>query len=105
MTLTSRINQQEKTSNFTQSAPQGGEVMIQSLSSSQLYHGGKKHPQLVSDHHLYYEDFPFNINEIQETKHDVCFNSLFFYYLLPYYIASQLNDQDHEGDTRWSLKK
>lgn len=62
MTVTSRINQQGETSNFTQSAPRGGEVMIQSLSSSQLYHVGKKHPQLVSDYHLYYEDFLSNIN-------------------------------------------
>lgn len=77
MTVASRINQQGRTSNFTQSAPQGGEVMIQSFSSSQLYHTGKKHPQLVSDHHLYYEDLTSNINEIQETKYDVCLNSYF----------------------------
>lgn len=79
--------------------------MIQSLSSSQLYRVGEKHPQLVSDHHLYYEDFPSNINEIQETKDDVYLNSLFSIIFCHICIALQLNDYDHEEDTRWSLKK
>lgn len=94
--VTSRISQQRKTSNFTQSAPWGGEVVIQPLSSSQLYHVGKEHPQLVSEHRLYYEDFPSDINEIQETMHDVCLSSLFKHYLLPYCITLQLKVHDHE---------
>lgn len=76
--------------------------MIQSLSPSQLYHVGKKYPQLVSDHHLCYEDFLSDIYEIQETKDDVHLSSLFFYYPLPYCIALQLNYHDHEEDTKQS---